>query len=886
MKEKIIELRFPTKSISEYGSHERYIRKAHPYGAKTWWARRPLTSMRALVFATAANVGDSDIEVIRRLACEVNPDLDILQKAREQIRHSYGKHAPRMIDFFSGGGGIPLEAARLGIKSYSIELNSVAVILQKALLEATQSHEKIADDVDYWGKVILDRAQEALRPFFTNPLREPIRDEEPIVYFWSRTVKCPNCGLETPLSRLSYLAKRSKRTVTINFNPAAGTKSSWDVADFRGPSIREKKERSSKHWCAFCSGSIPSEHLKTEGREGRIGKVLQAIALLGSAYKGKRYVSSADIVHEKLQKPRDLSIAIQLLEKDLGKVSCEFPLRHWSGIVNPTVYGYSSADRLFDKRQLLVLLTIIHELRKAYSEMIGIGVEKGRADSVILILTSLVDHLADWNSAFTMWIPQNEQCGRSLAGPGIAMLWDYIEINPFGAGPANLKGKLDRIVESIAAIPRFESPIEIRQGSALELPYSDGFFDLAVIDPPYHDSLFYSALSDCFLPWQKMVLEGLVLPVGSLTALDEKSEIVASKHRHQNSTVASDRYKVMMRQALKEAYRVLKPACYLTMIYSHKTIEGWATIAEAIREAGFSVVQTWPLYMERKARPRAMKSDALSSTVAIVLRKRNVNKTISFSGTLKQQIQRELRKHFALLQRDGWLGTDLLIACVGQSLVHFTAGSDLIEDGGESVSFEDYLKEIERTLQRILYGKTPEELWNSHSVGGLDAPTKVYLAWRESHGENILSEDEFRKLCEHIDREIDSTMLLRDQQVSPFQQHGSKIIALRADERDMGKIQSLPPDRQTYINKVHLLISSRVFNDHRVNQAIELYDDDERDRILTVLTMLGGTELTSLEYRRLDQEKLSVRKLLSRLATGSRRIDEASSKVGEQLTLF
>jgi putative DNA methylase len=871
VEKKIIELCFPTKSVSEYGSHERYIRKAHPYGAKTWWARRPLTSMRALVFATAANVGGSDIELIERLACEVNPDLDIVQKAREQIKHSYEKHPPRMIDFFSGGGGIPLEAARLGIKPYSVELNPVAVILQKALLEATQSHGEIADDVNYWGKVILDRAQKASAPFFTNPLRQSIWDEEPIVYFWSRTAKCPNCGLETPLSRLSYLARRNNRTVTIDFDPAVGTKGSWNIAEFCGSSIPQSKQRSSKHCCAFCSRSIPSEHLKTEGREGRIGKVLQAIALLGSAYKGKRYVSSADIVYEKLRSPEDLDIQIQLLERELGKELPQFPLKQWSGIVNPTVYGYSTVDQLFDKRQLLVLLTVIYELREAHSEMIGTGIGRKRADSITLILTSLVDHLADWNSAFTMWIPQNEQCGRSLAGPGIAMLWDYIEVNPFGAGPANLKGKLDRVAESIVAIPKFEFPVEVRQGSALELPYSDEFFDLIVIDPPYHDSLFYSALSDCFFPWQKMVLEGSVLPVGSLIVPDGESEIVASKHRHQSSTVASEK---------------LKPAGYLTMVYSHKTVEGWSAIAEAIRQAGFGVVQTWPLYMERKARPRAMRSDALSSAIAIVLRKRNVNKVINFSDVLKQQIQQELKRHFALLQQDGWLGTDLLIACVGQSLVYFTTGSDLTRDGRRSLNFEDYLKEIEKILQRILYGKTPEELWDNDTVTGLDIPTKVYLAWRKRYGEDTLTEGEFRKLCEHIDREMDPRALLTSQQTSPFRQHGNEIVALRADERDIDKIQLLPPDRQTYINKVHLLISSRVFNDHRVNQAMEFCEDDERDRILAVLTMLGGTELTSLEYRHLEQEKLSVRKLLSRLATGSRRIDKTSSEVGEQLTLF
>jgi putative DNA methylase len=867
VRKKIIELRFPTKSVSEYGSHERYIRKAHPYGAKTWWARRPLTSMRALVFATAANAGDSDVELVKKLACEVNPDLDILQRAREWIQRSYQKHPPQMIDFFSGGGGIPLEAARLGIKSYSVELNPVAVVLQKALLEATQSHEKIADDLDYWGKIILDRAEEALRPFFTNPSSEPIWDEEPIVYFWSRMVKCANCGLQTPLSRLSYLAKRSNRTVTISFDPEVGVKGSWNVAEYYGASVPQTKQRSPEHCCAFCSKPIPSGYLKTEGREGRIGKALQAVALSGSAYKGKRYVSSASMVHGKLPKSEDLITAIQSLEKNFGGKLHQFPLKQWSGIVNPTVYGYSTADQLFDKRQLLVLLTMIHELRKAHSEMITTGLEKERANSIILILTSLVDHLADWNSAFTMWIPQNEQCGRSLAGPGIPMLWDYIEINPFGSGPANLRDKLKRIVESIAAIPEFEFPIEIRQGSALELPYSDEFFDLAVIDPPYHDSLFYSALSDCFFPWQKLVLEGSVLPVGSLIAPDEKSEIVASRHRHQNRTVASDQYKVMMTQALEEAYRVLKPSGYLTMVYSHKTIEGWAAIAQAIRGAGFSVVQTWPLYMERRARPRAMKSDALSSAVAIVLRKRNVNSAAYLSDTLKQHIEQELKKHFALLQQDGWLGTDLLVACVAQSLVYFTTGSDLVKDE-KSVSFGDYLENIQKTLQRILYGKTPEELWNSDTVKDSDMPTRVYLAWRKRYGETTLTEDEFRKLCEYVEGKVDCARLLEEQQISPFQRRGNKIAALRADERDINRIQSLPPDKQTYIDKVHLLISSRVFNDHRVNQAMELREDDERDRILAVLTMLSGTELTSLEYRRLDPEKLSVRKLLSRLAGG------------------
>ena len=881
MKRKIIEVNFPTKRVSEYGSLERYVRKAHPYGAKTWWARRPLTSIRSLVFATAADEGDDDIEMVEKLSQDVTPSLNIIQKAKERIKNSYGDFPPRIIDFFSGGGGIPFEAARLGMESHSLELNPVAVLSQKAVFGSTQLYPEINRDIEFWGRTIIDRAQKAFEHFFANPLKTPIGNDEPIVYFWSRTVKCPNCGIVTPLSRLSYLSKRSKRTITIHFDPKEGNGGTWIIREVPGSGTPQTVPHRNKHNCLFCSQPISSEYLKKEGEKKRIGRTLQAIALLGSAYQGKRYVSSSEVNQEKLPNAKELNNAIKSLEERIGRETPKFPLKRWSGIVNPTVYGYLTADELFDDRQLLVLLSIVHELRKAHSEMIDSGMQKEKADSVILILSSLVDHLADWNSAFTMWIPQNEQCGRSLAGPGIPMLWDYIEINPFGSGPANLRDKLSRIIESIEAVPKLDIPIEIRQGSALELPYPDKFFDIAVVDPPYHDSLFYSALSDCFFPWQKLLLEGTVLPYDSFALMDDKNEIVASKHRWENGTIASQRYGAMMEQALQEANRVLKPDGYLTMLYSHKTYEGWTTIANAIREAELSVIQAWPLYMERKARPRAMKSDALASVIALIMRKRTVNQGINFSSDLRKQIERELKEHFSILQQNGWLGTDILIACVGKSLVYFTAGSNLVNELGEPVSFEDYLKEIEKMLHRVIYGENPDELWNTGIVKNLDVPTKIYLAWRKKYGENALTISQFRELCKSIDKEGNYKDFIMGN--SPFQRSINKVVALCAEERDLDAIQRLPVTERTYIDKIHLLISSKISNDHHVNQTLEYADSKEYERIITILTILGGTQLTSLYSRRLEPEKLAVRKLLSRLTSWSH---QATNNEGKQLTLF
>jgi len=185
---KIIEMTFPARKISEYGSHERYVRKDHPYGAKTWWARRPLTAMRALIFATATDLDKNkeDTQLIKKLASSTTPNPNVLKKAKERIKKSFRGSSPKLIDFFSGGGGIPLEAARLGIKSYSLELNPVAIVLQKALLRGKQHYPGIAKDVALWGKVIIERAEEALVELFANPLEKAIGNEEPIVYFWSR----------------------------------------------------------------------------------------------------------------------------------------------------------------------------------------------------------------------------------------------------------------------------------------------------------------------------------------------------------------------------------------------------------------------------------------------------------------------------------------------------------------------------------------------------------------------------------------------------------------------------------------------------------------------------------------------------------------------------
>jgi putative DNA methylase len=336
-------------------------------------------------------------------------------------------------------------------------------------------------------------------------------------------------------------------------------------------------------------------------------------------------------------------------------------LPRWSGIVNPSLYGIESHADLLNKRQTASCLTLIQGLDEQFANLCK---AHGRdvALFVVGVLSAFIDQIIDWNSRLSMWIPQNEQVGRALCGPGISMLWDYAETDPFVEGPANLWDKLKRIVSAVESVPIFENVPEISVGSAQDLDLPDNSVDAIVTDPPYYDNIFYNILSDCIYSWKRLLFSEKHPTLFGADKTSEDDELVSSKVRQGSSVAAHEWYCAELTKALSEFARVLKNDGIISFVYGHSSLLGWEAIVRGFKASGLHIETVEPLSIERRQRPRAMTSDAVNTCIVIVARKRLHALTTTSMDEFRRLFLSRTSGLAENLIKAGWLEADVGMA--------------------------------------------------------------------------------------------------------------------------------------------------------------------------------------------------------------------------------
>lgn len=654
--------------LSHSGVEERYQRGKTPHTIFTWWARRPFAAMRGVLAATLA---ESPRHATALVAFRKNSE--------RSLELGEPDTSARVLDMFAGGGTIPLEAASMGADAYALDNNELAHFIQLALLKFSQMDSRLPDLVTQHGRDLLEALTKETAKFF--PLRE--RKVAPVAYFWSRSVRCPECNSELSLQKRPWLSKKKGKWVHIERRPDASTQT-FTISLVRGV----EETRSESAWsgaviqCPFCSHVI--ERSEIDVVLGDCGfDELTSICL--SNGRGKDYVLAG---LEAVPSTRWLE---EQIAADLDQLKHSMPqleLPCWSGIVNPSLYGIHSAPDLFALRQLAVLIRLCRLLREKYEQLVRLLGDE-HALAVTVFLSGLIDQLVDWNSRLCMWIPQNEQVGRALSGPGIPMMWDFVETDPLQKGPANLWDKLDRIVAGLRSIPEMRREPNVIHGDARRLPFEANFFDAVVTDPPYFDNVFYSVLADCIYVWKRLIFRDLLPNVFASEKTDEESELSASKHRHGSSNAAEEFYASGMTAAFKEARRVLREDGVLVLIFAHSSIGGWTSIVDAFRSSEFPLQAAWPLQMERKHRPRGMRSEAVNVSFALVASKGELVEDVEWR-VLSESVEEGLAERRAKCEQLGLSGGDLGHAIFG-SLVQRFALSKSIKDGDRTVSTREAL---------------------------------------------------------------------------------------------------------------------------------------------------------------------------------------------------
>ena len=826
---RLIEDAIPIDVISRTSASEKVGgRIGHPSSLHLWWARRPLAASRAAVYAALVPA-----EGYRRDFAQMTEFFDALcrwggpesaiRMAREEVLAANGGRPPRVVDLFAGGGAIPLEAARLGCEVTANELNPVAHLIERMMLEFPQAHPGLAEDIRRWGKVWIDRAWDDLAEFYPpvaagapkedGALFGPSLDgRRPLAYLWTRTVRCPNPAWpehRVDLVRQTWLGKKKGRMVALRpIIDRVELKVSYEVvqaptAEALGfdPSAGSKRGQTA---CRICGATVTAQYAKSEGIAGRMRVAPLAAVALSASGRGREYlaVGSYSLPDENECAKRLSELPVQAPDEKL--------VADYNQAVIVPLYGLTRFCDLFTPRQLLALCTLASGVHEVYKRMRTEHVAEDRAAAIATALALVINKVADHNSVLCSWISaaSAEKMGHTFARQALPMVWDFAEANPFGGSSGDVRKYLKETAELVETLA-IGSPARCVRGSAVSLPLGDESQDAVITDPPYYDNISYADLSDFFYIWLKRSV-GFIYPDhfgGELTP--KRSEAVSVAHRHGGDrAAATDFYESTMAAAFAEAHRVLKPGAPLVCVYGHKTTLGWATLVEALRTARFTITEAWPLDTEMPERSRGQNSAALASSIFLVARKRDADAGLGSEADVLADLDSIISERLNRLQQMGVTGADLVIATVGAGLRALTRFERVEQDNGESLPAERFLSIVQGRVLDAIFG----------ALVSADRITRYYLAAQYSYGYADVPFDEANNLARVTGVDLVSPQGLSGGRNPLVRKHAS-TVALRDFEDRGGDLQLGVPveeDERLFLLMWHMACFGGLNIDRRI----------------------------------------------------------------------
>ncbi len=791
---RLIEDLIPIREISAEAAREKSLRHGNISTLHLWWARRPIVAARAAVYSALVpapnDAGERETSMARMLKlCRWDIPNGVLEQAQKDILEANGGQPPRVLDMFAGGGSIPLEALRLGCEAYAVELNPVAHIIELCTLIYPQKYgPSLVADVKKWGEWVIERAKAQLEEFYPSPQSEQqISDDivqsafageqkhtqskgvlTPIAYLWTRTVPCPNptCGATVPLVRQAWLHKKEGNYVALRMLPDQNTKEVL-FERVQSPTLQglgfdpEAGSKRGNTVCLHCGAPVSSDYVKQAGHRGHMGRQLMAVVLTKAGSTGRIYLSS-DMFATVMSDSETNEEKIRSIYAETGLTPPEENINNletrW---FSPPDYGLPRFSDIFTPRQLLALLTFTSEVHHAYSTMLEEGIASERAMAITTYLGLMVDRLAENLSTLCRWNAIGSKLQGTFGRQALPMVWDFAETNPFGGSVGDAESillNISNILEYLTKISKFGV---VLRTTATSLPIAENNFDAVITDPPYYDNVSYADLSDFFYVWLKRSI-GFLYPEHFSTLLTPKrQEVVMAPYRHNKSKeVARQSYEKMMVQAFSEAYRVLKPSAPLVCVYAHKTTLGWSTLIEALRQAGFVIVEAWPLDTEMKSRSVAQGTASLVSSIFLVARRRENKDTGDYVSQVRPQLASIINERLDTLIGAGVTGADLIIATIGAGLRAYTQFARVEMPNGDELDAATYLGEVERevaqnVLQRLLSAAGDGQQDTRAQVAAVDSVTRFYVTGRFFYGEIAAPFDDMNLLARGMGVELD-----------------------------------------------------------------------------------------------------------------------------------
>ena len=797
-RKKLIEVALPLVAINAASAREKSIRHGHPSTLHLWWARRPLAACRAVLFASLVDdpsehpeefpteqAQEKERERLFRLIEELvkwenSNNENVLQQARAEILKSTGGNLPPVLDPFAGGGSIPLEAQRLGMEAHAGDLNPVAVLITKALVEippkfagrapinqeARQSllgsdwsgARGLADDIRYYGKWMRDEAERRighLYPKVTLPKEYGGGEATVIAWLWMRTVTCPNpaCGAQMPLTSKWWLSKKKGKeawvephvdhTVTppaIRFSVETGKGKPQDGT------VNRQGAR-----CIACGTAVPFDHVRSEGRAGRMGS--QLVAIVAEGQRGRVYLA-----------PAEEHVAIATGAKPGWKPEAVLP--HNPRDFKTPNYGMHTFGDLFTSRQLIALTTFSDLVQEAREKVLadasstglpldGVSLNDGGtganayADAVATYLAIAVDRLADRSSSICSWDTGYTKVRNTFARQAIPMVWDFAEANPMSESTGNFYGAIDWVAEVVEASP-CNAP-----GAASQCDATTSINGIAhpliSTDPPYYDNVSYADLSDFFYIWLRRSLHAIYPDLFKTMLVPKAQELVATPYRFGGSkSEAQAFFETGLGKVFERMRDAQHPDYPLTVYYAFKQAEaetdedegdeassngnimkvvastGWETMLEGLIRAGFTITGTWPIRTEMMNRTVGQGTNALASSIVLVCRPRPVDAPIASRRQFLNALRAELPAALKNLQRGSIAPVDLAQASIGPGMAIYSRYSKVVESDGTPLRVRTALQLINRALDEAL----------AEQEGEYDAETRWAIAWFEQYAMN------------------------------------------------------------------------------------------------------------------------------------------------------
>jgi putative DNA methylase len=554
---------------------------------------------------------------------------------------------------------------------------------------------------------------------------------------------------------VSYKVVEAPTAAALGFDPATGST--------RGRAT-----------CRICGAAVTYDHVRAEGQAGRLTVAPLCAVVLQHDRRGRDYIPVGQY-----DLPNDAECLKRITALPIDPPDELLPAGDTRWFSTPP-FGLKRFRDLFTPRQLLVLCTLANGVRQTYEKMISEGVDPPRAVAVTTALALAVDRAADYGSTLCHWHVPGEKADNTYARQALPMVWDFAEINLFGGSSGDVRKYLAELADIVDTLATTR-PVKCVRGSATSLPLADQSQDAVITDPPYYDNISYADLSDFFYVWLKRSV-GFLYPDdlgGRLTP--KRNEAVVAPYRYNGQKdEARASYEGLMAEAFAECHRVLKPGAPLVCIYAHKTTLGWATLVDALRAAGFTITEAWPLDTEMPERSVGRGTASLASSIFLVARKRSAEAGVGTEADVMAELGVIIGERLDRLQELGVTGSDLVIATVGAGLRALTRYERVEQDNGELLPAEQFLAMVQTKVLDAIFG----------ALAGADPATRYYLAAQYSYGYAAVPFDEANNLARMTSVDLDSPQGLTSGRNPLVQKQGSTVALRdfedRGGDRDLG----------------------------------------------------------------------------------------------------